>query len=241
MSKKRTRIAVLATTVAAVGAMTVAATPASAAFVVDLEEPMKNWVVSGELTPKKLNQPVTLPEGSTFNGRANVALEIKPGEAPFATGTVTGGVFVPPFNTTLLLAGLAPTAVGVTFTQVGTTEGTLVTAPEVECAGSKGVSGSKGCVTLGVPTKAELGITEVGLLGINTPVHCETSEPVTFPLSAHVTLVELLHEGPHFAGTVTIPPMTCEGLTGIAVAPLLTTLMSGPDNPYTLSITPPQA
>jgi hypothetical protein len=189
--------------------MSVATTPASA-FVINIQQEFNNWVVSGSLTPKKLNQPVVLPEGSTFNGSADVALEIT-GGPPAVSGTVTGSVFVPPFNASLALLGLVPTTVGVTFTQVGKAEGTIASAPEAFCAESTGVSGSRGCVTLSIPTRANLGLTMVGVLGINTPTHCETSEPVTFPLSTHETLVELIDQGSHFKGTVTIPPIRCGG------------------------------
>ena len=144
---------------------------------------------------------------------------------------------MPPFDATLNLL-VIPTTVGVTFTQVGQTEGTIVSTEEVNCAGAKGVSGSRGCLTLSVPTKANLGITEVGLSGIQTPTHCETSEPVTLPLSTDVPLTELLNSGAHFTGTATIPPMKCGGLSGIAVGVALTALMSGPDNPYALNIVP---
>ncbi|MCW3018337.1 MAG: Fibronectin type domain protein, partial [Solirubrobacterales bacterium] len=85
-------------------------------------------------------------------------------------------------------------------------------------------------------SKAIVGITEVGLLGIGVPVHCETSEPVVFNLSDDLTFEEVTEIGPHFAGTVTIPNISCEGLEGLLVAPLLTTLMSGPENPYSLYI-----
>jgi hypothetical protein len=212
--------------------------PAAAqATVLRVRQPFTNWVVAGTLTPKKLGQPVELPPGSTFNGQAEI--ELTPGEGhALVSGTVTGSVFVPPFNATIDLGGV-PSTVGVTFTQVGRSEGTIASAPEVNCAGAKGVEGSKGCVALSVPTRANLGITEVGLLGIGVPTHCETSEPVTLDLSTHTTLPDLLTEGPHFTGTTTIPPMHCGGLSGIAVGELLTTLMSGPENPYSLSLSPP--
>ena len=32
---------------------------------------LNNWTVSGTLTPRKVNQAITLPAGSTFNGRSN--------------------------------------------------------------------------------------------------------------------------------------------------------------------------
>ena len=37
--------------------------------------PLEKWAVYGSLTPKKLNEPVVLPKGSTFDGLA--VLEIK--------------------------------------------------------------------------------------------------------------------------------------------------------------------
>jgi hypothetical protein len=53
-------------------------------------------------------------------------------------------------------------------------------------------------------------------------------------------LAELLTVGPHFTGTTTIPPIRCDGLTGLAVGPVLTTVMSGPDNPYALNLAAPK-
>jgi hypothetical protein len=242
MSRKTGRLAAFVAVLVAVGTMSLATSALAGVVTVQLTQEFKNWVVSGTLTPKKLNQPVALPQGSTFNGIAELQLIIEEhAKGPKVSGTVTGSVFVPPFNAALRLLGLVPTTVGVTFTQVGKTEGTIASAPESDCAESKGVSGSRGCVTLSVPTKAILGITEVGLLGIETPTHCETVEPVALPLSSNVTLVELINSGAHFTGTATIPPMRCDGLNGPAVGPLLTVLMSGPDNPYSLSITPPKA
>ena len=225
--------------VAALGAVSGSATASAAVGVVHLNETFSNWVVSGTLTDKKLDQPVQLPEGSTFNGSSELELIIseEEGVGPVVSGTVTGHVFVPPFDASLNLL-VVPTTVGVTFTQVGQTEGTIASTEEVNCAGAKGVSGSRGCVTLGVPTRAILGITEVGLLGVETPTHCETIEPVTLPLSADVPLTELLSAGAHFTGTATIPPMRCDGLSGVAVGAALTTLMSGPGNPYALAISP---
>lgn len=237
MFRKAGRFTAVLAAVIALGAVAGAAT--ASAVIVHLNQSFNNWVVSGSLTPKKLGQPVQLPEGSTFNGSAEVELITgEGGMGPHLSGAVTGHVFVPPFNASLSLLGLVPTTVGVTFTQVGQTEGSIESVAESNCAGAKGVSGSRGCVDLSVPTKANLGITEVGLLGIQTPTHCETAEPVTLPLSTDVPFTELLNSGAHFAGTATIPPMKCDGLSGIAVGVALTALMSGPENPYALNIAP---
>ena len=192
--------------------------------------PFVNYAVSGTLTPKKLAQPVTLPRGSTFNGGADfTALPPEPGwEA-----TVSGKLAIPPFTAKLKLVGLIPTSVGLTFTEVGTSEGTITPAPEADCAGAS-LPGP--CASMDVTSKAVIGITEVGLLEIPVPVVCRTSQPVVFNLATHLTFQELAELGPHFAGTVTIPPIECDGLEGLLVAPLLSTLMSGPDNPYALTI-----
>jgi hypothetical protein len=235
MSGKAGRIRALAVALAAVGTMFVATASASAAII-----PLNNWTVSGSLTPKTLNQKVTLPEGSTFNGKATVLVEGTSVENYVVTGTLTGTVFVPPFTATLSILGV-PTTVGVTFTPVGGTNGTIVSAPEASCTNVKSA-----CVTVTVPTKANIGITSagtsVGLLGVgvsaSTSTECETAEPATFNLSTTLTLEEMIRHGTHFAGTVTIPQIKCSGVSGLAFGPVLTTLMSGPENPYALAITP---
>jgi hypothetical protein len=221
------RTAALTTVVVVVGAMSVAATPASAG----LTQTFTNWAVWGSLTPKKLNEPVTLPKGSTFNGSAEIATAT-PTEI---SGTLTGSLVVPPFKTSLKLGGVVPTTVGVTFTQVGKAEGTLGKAPAQDCPSAR-FNGF--CVTVKVTAKANVGITAAGILGIEVPTHCETSEPITFPLATTLTLGELQEVGMHISGTVTIPPIKCEGLSGLVLGATLTELMSGPENPYVLHIGP---
>jgi len=250
MSLKISRIAALAAAAGAIAAMLGAATPASASTTPacpcsTLE--LSHWVVSGYLTPKTLNEPVTLPAGSTFNGSGVLG-----GPGAVVEGTLTGTVSVPPFTAKLKLLGLIPTEVGLTFTQVGEPEGTFDSVPHSNCTGpeSKYGPGSQECVILNVPTKANLGITfldaslGVGSLlevGAGTTTKCETAEPVTFPLSAYVSLLEMITRGPQFTGTATLPPIKCEGLEGIALGAALTAVMSGPENPYSLAIAPPRA
>jgi hypothetical protein len=92
-------------------------------------------------------------------------------------------------------------------------------------------------VSVGVTSKANIGIVTAGVLGIEVPTNCETSEPVTLPLHTTVPLTEVTIEA-HFAGTVTIPSIKCEGLQGLALGVLLTELMSGPGNPYSIGLAP---
>jgi hypothetical protein len=236
MSWKTGRITALAVALAGVGAMLVATASASAFILVQ-----NNWRVSGSLTPKTLNQTVTLPEGSTFNGNSVVNAEGSSVEKAVVTGTITGTVFVPPFKATLSILGV-PTTVGITFTPVGETHGTLASAPYGSCTNVRSA-----CVTATVPTEAIIGITSAGvsagLLGASasasTSTECQTVEPASFNLVDTLTLEEMLRKGPHFTGTVTIPPIKCSGVTGLAFGPTLTTLMSGPENPYVLAISPP--
>lgn len=223
MSGKARRLATVVAGMAAAGAMAAAATPASA----ELTLPFHNWAVWGSLTPKKLGEPVVLPKGSTFNGSAHIT---KLSETEIE-GTISGKIFVPPFHAKLKLVGLIPTEVGLTFTQVGEALGTLETGPPGACAHAR-LSGV--CTTISVDTKAIIGIETAGVLGIEVPTHCETSEPVNILLRKTLTLGELSES--HFSGTVTIPPVKCEGLQGIVLGALLTELMSGPENPYALNL-----
>jgi hypothetical protein len=230
MSRRMWRVAAVAAALAVTGTTSLAAAPAWAGF----STSFVNWAVSGTLTPKKLNEPVTLPKGSTFNGVADIAT-LSPTEL---SGTVKGSLYVPPFKTTLKLAGLIPSEVGVTFTEAGASEGTMSFAPASACAGSP-YAGQ--CATMSVTSKAIVGIDVVGLLGIDVPTQCQTSEPVTFDLKTTLTLGELLDVGPHFTGTTTIPTISCEGPSGLVLGTLVTSLMSGPENPYALYIAPREA
>jgi hypothetical protein len=134
-----------------------------------------------------------------------------------------------------------PETVGLSLTQVGTAEGHVAPAPRADCPGS--VAGETGsfCVNVSVPTKVNLAITVLGVLGVNVPTTCETSEPITFNLAANLTVRELIAPGPHFTGTTTLPPIVCSGLEGPILDPVMTALISGPDNAYALSIGPQNA
>ena len=227
MARKIGRISALAT-VAATGVLCFATASASAYPVYQT-----NWVVAGSLTPKKLNQQVTLPKGSVFNGVAELKW-VNTGTLEPLTGTLTGTVTVPTFETTISILGV-PTNVQVTFKQVGTAQGVLASIPRSTCSETQYV-----CMTLHIPTEVNVGITAVGAFGVNLlPTHCQTAEPVTFPLSTILDMYELLSVGPRFAGETTIPPMACYGPEALLLAPVLTQLMSGPENPFALSISPP--
>jgi hypothetical protein len=216
MSLKISRIAALVGTLVAVVAMSVAASSASA---LTIHTKFEKWTVTGGITDKKLNQAITLPAGSEFNGSAAVSLNTLSGE-------VDGVVTVPPFKTTLKILG-QPAETGVTFTEVG------------EADGSVAPSSTPGLETLTVPASANIGFTSLKILGLSIPTECKTSSPVSFPLVDNLTLTELLNTGATFTGTTTLPSISCGGLLGFLESGLLTELISGPSNPYTLAFAPP--
>jgi hypothetical protein len=193
----------------------------------------QNWTVSGSLTDKKSDQAITLPSGSTFNGGGELLLELtEKGTLANISGTVEGSIFVPEFSSPLTLAGTStPVSTELSFQEVdGPSQGTITKDP---------TSKEAGAVVLNVVSKANLGLTEIGLLGIDTPVNCVTSEPVTFDLLEHTTINEMVNVGPRFTGTVTLPSFTCGGLQGAVVGPVVSAALSGPENPYSIGLSPP--
>jgi hypothetical protein len=240
----KTRFVAFASTLVAVGALSVAVTSAaSAETICEREakagklpegtvfcESIENFEVSGTLTDKKLNQSVELKEG-TFNGY--VAFKsFFPVE-----GSLNGVTAAKPFEATIKLFGIS-TKVGLTFTQVGEANGSLtsVAAGTGNCAANpEGI-----CVHESVPTKANLGFTSITLFGLKIPLSCQTSSPVNLPLEENLLLFEELLNplvGSHFTGTTTFPSIKCtEFLTGPFNSVLLTTLFSGPGNGYSLYV-----
>ena len=187
----------------------------SSASAADTIIKFNNWTLSGSVTVKKLNQSITLPKGSTFNGSADLT-----------AGTISGDISVPAFTSSVKVLGI-PTTIGLTFTEAGPATGTIIDDPT-----------TSGNLDVNVSAKATLGITSLGILGINLPSSCKTSSAVSFPLVADVPALDLA-TGLSTTGTTTFPSVSCGGLLGGIEGPLLTTLFSGPGNSYSLTIAPP--
>jgi hypothetical protein len=208
MSIRTGRIAALAATLGAFGAMFVATTSASALV---LTEEMKNWGVTGSITPKKLNQTIVLP-GGAFNGA--LTEELPPGG-----GTLNGAFDVPTFTQGVLLLGAdRPLQLSL---KEGSLEGTYNPALEYTVA-----------------AKAKLGIAMEGLEGKGND-SCQTVEPVTFKLGGVNTFQEFDATGLHFTGTSDIPAIECEGRKAKEVAEDLTKAFSGPNNAVSLALNRP--
>lgn len=183
---------------------------------------LKNWTLSGTLTPRRVNQAITIPAGSTFNG----ALELN---TQTGAGSVEGNIFVPPFSSTLRLFGVLPTTLGLTITGSGPLTGTI--------AASETVPGDE---TITIPAKLTIGVTSVGMLGLKIPVGCATAEPASFNFADTLTPEEL-EKGWQFTGKATLPRIACKepGLFGALVGLVLSDLLSGPENAYSIKISEP--
>jgi alpha-tubulin suppressor-like RCC1 family protein len=183
-----------------------------------------NWVLSGGLSDKKQGQAITLPEGSTFNGSGEVNTET-------GNGSVNGNLSIPPFTTPLKLFGVLPLSLGVSISEAGPLEGAL--------ANSETVPGEE---ALTIPAKLNLSITSIGLFGLKLPTNCTSAEPVALQLTDTLTREELLKKGWSFTGTTTLPHLNCEaGPLGRVLGFVLSALLSGPENSYSLKFSAPAA
>jgi len=240
----KTRILVFASTLGAVGAMSVAATSAASAETICereaaanklpagtiLCESIENFEVSGSLGVKKLNQSVELKEG-TFNGY--VAFQ---GISP-VKGVIGGVTAAKPFEASLKIFGI-PTKVGLTFEQVGTVSGSLDSILPEGTPSCEALPEFP-CVHETIPTTAKIGFSSITILGLKIPLNCAAS-PVSLPLEENLLLFqELLNPsiGSHFVGTTTYPKVKCTNeLFALLNSSLLTSLFSGPGNSYSLFV-----
>jgi hypothetical protein len=184
-----------------------------------IHQELTNWLVAGALDIGKLNQEITLPEGSRFNGMASINLETQ-------SGPISGTITVPPFNVMVKILGL-PAAVGLEFTQVGSIEGSIAASTTIP-----------GDFNLSLPAKANVGFSSITIFGLKIATKCVTSEPLAFNLLDTLSLEELLSAGAHFMGTTKFPTVKCEGTNGTLVSTILTSLFSGPSNPYSITLAP---
>ena len=173
--------------------------------------PFTNWTVKGNLTVAKLKQDVVLPPGSTFNG----VLET-------TTQQLTGHVAVPRFTTRFTVLGVPADAT------LELVESGPATA-KVVLGGTTTIDGQSP-FTIHI-RKLKSPLLPLNLVGGN----CRTSAPVVLPL--HYSGPLDLVNGFTFTGTTTIPALTGCGLA----TPLLNALMAGPNNPFSVGISPPPA
>jgi hypothetical protein len=174
-----------------------------------VEIPFTNWTVNGKLTVAKLNQDVTLPPGSTFNG----VLET-------TTQQLTGHVVVPRFTARFTVLGV-PADATLELVEAGPSTARVV------LGGTTTIDGQSS-FTIYI-RKLTSPLLPLNLVGSS----CRTSAPVVLPL--HYSGPLDFVNGFTFSGTTTIPSLTGCGLA----TPLLNALMAGPNNPFSVGIAPP--
>jgi hypothetical protein len=185
----RARRAVLALAVTSVAACAVSVSTASAA---DVVLPFNNYKVGGTLTVKKLNQSISLPAGSTFNGSANVT-----------QGTLSGHVSIPTFTSTIRVLGI-PTQVTTQLVEAQPVQGTVKLDPDLT-------------THIRSTTSATLYIRKLRLGLLSVPTTCRTASPVQLTLNYDGPFAFPIN----FNGTTTIPPLVGCGLLGPTLGTLL--------------------
>jgi hypothetical protein len=189
---------------------TTAATKTSCACVAGKFE---NWKLTGALTDKKLGEKITLPEGCTFNGEF---------ELP---GPMEGNTLCPPFKASVKLFGVLPMTLGLTLAESEPIKGVFA-------------AGSGGEIRITGTAKDNLGFSSVGVLGLTIPTSCRTSEPVVFPLETEERPAEVAQRIT-FDGDAALPSIKCSGgFLSSLFGQIVTALMSGPNNPFTLTTEP---
>jgi hypothetical protein len=187
MSRLRRAVLVTVAALLTAGALSV---PAASA---DVVLPFTNYQVGGTLTVKKLDQSVTLPPGSTFNGQANLT-----------TSQLSGDVFVPEFTSTIRVLGI-PTQVTTKLEQVQPVQGSVA------------LNGTNLSIHSSTTAILRIKRLRLGLLSVATT--CRTAEPLVLKLDYEGPLptpIELA-----FDGETTIPKLTGCGLLGPTLGLLL--------------------
>lgn len=165
---------------------------APAASAADVVLPFQNYQVGGSLTVKKLGQSITLPDGSTFNGSANLT-----------AGTLSGDVSIPEFTSTIRVLGV-PTRVTTKLDQAQPVQGSIKVDPDFT-------------IHIRSTTSAVLRIKKLRLGLLSVPTTCRTAEPIVLTLNYDGPLSYPIA----FDGTTTIPRLTGCGVLGPTLGTLL--------------------
>jgi len=242
MSVKTIRMAALAGALALVGVMSTLTASASAAVTPINSENCKEpsfllgplalkKPVNGFMTVKKINQNIPLSNGS-FKGLVGLCIE-EP-EATI-TGSITKSTITfPAFTAPVKIFGTA-TEIGLEVKQFGPGEGTITKPAGSECTPTTCTpEGEFDDITLNVQAQANILFNSVKLFGITIPTQCTTSKPISLPFVKAMTLGELLIETT-ITGSTTMPSVKCKGILGPLESVILTSLFSGPNNPYSLT------
>ena len=171
---------------------------------------LKGWTLSGAIHLKTLAQDVDLPDGSTFSAETNMT-----------NNTITGSLSAPafaPYVTVLLPLQIL-----------------MEIVPAAPMTGTASLD-NNGILHVHGHMFVNLNITKIGELGVGlfgTTLH--TATPIDFPIDFDGPVSSLGDGSLTFSGTTTFPEMTGDATW----QGLFTTLMSGPGQTFTFTVTPP--
>ena len=176
----------------------------------DLIVPIPAWNLSGSVTEKKSGISLEVPKGATLSAEGDLTNE-----------KLTATFTIPPINQTITVLGL-PVQVSGSLTPTGPASGKVSLTNE-------------GVLSESAAGSAFMKVGSISLGFLRVPIGCTTSEPIALPLSVSEPVNQLSSGGFTTKTEVTVPPFSGCGLFG----PILTSLMSGPENPITLTAAPP--
>lgn len=175
-------------------------------FIVKLD----NWLLSGTVKLKTLNQTLALPDASRFNGTTNLTTQKLDGQAS-----------IPPFNTIIDIAGIK---VRTKITLVPT--GPIVGAVNLDDNGDLHLDGNAPMI---------LRIESLQAVGITFGTNCRTERSLQISIK-YDGPVSALGTGKLTSSTPgTIPPLVDCGVYG----PVLSSLVAATGNTFTLTERPP--
>jgi pimeloyl-ACP methyl ester carboxylesterase len=182
------------------------ANPGGGDFTVNLD----NWNLNGKATLAKLNQSLTLPAGSTFNGTANLTKKL-----------LVGSIAVQPFTTVIDILGIKVNT-AIKLVPTGNIQGNV----NLDDNGQLHIVGS-------APVSVRINSLTVGPINLGT--NCKTQSTTHIPIRFDGP-VSALGTGQLTSNTLaTFPPLADCGIYG----PVLSALIAGSGNRFILTESPP--
>jgi pimeloyl-ACP methyl ester carboxylesterase len=176
----------------------------------DLIVPLPAWQLKGTVTEKKSGIAIEVPSGSTLSAEGDLTNE-----------TLTAQLSIPPINQTVSILGI-PIKIKGALTPTGTITGKVSLT-------------NSGVLSQSAVGDANMLVGSVGVGFFQVPIGCKTTEPIALPLSISEPVNALETGGFGINTEVTVPEFGGCGLFG----PVLSSLMSGPNNPISITASPP--
>lgn len=176
----------------------------------DFQVNLDNWQLKGSVYLAKLKQTLALPPTSSFTGSANLS-----------TGLIDGQANITPFATTIKILGLG-VKVSLIIEPAGRVNGTINLTDD-------------GRLQMNATAPVILKIRSFGAFGINFGAGCRTERPVIIPLQFDGSVGRLGNGTFTSVSEASFPQLENCGL----YAPILSSLMSGPNQRFTLTEVPP--